>query len=317
MDQNITGGILAGVLAILVLISGLLISLTGITIDYFLTINLLPVMNTFLSPYFIGFLITASLTLCIIMIIITKLDQQKALIFSLVGYLIGIGIILALFIQLEFIVTLLLGGVGIALSIKGYEKQKIGFSPDFKTGASIAGKIVIFVGIGLFLTTLLITLPNASEYEQNFSKDIIDSFISSDTLNINSQLISAVGKLQKETIVSIQATEEYKKLQSNNDPDFFDFEMKLEEIKILYASDEYTKAIASETEKISSSEVGNQNLPLELPFVKDLAKFAWLIYAILALVSVLFIGEIILKNLSALIFAIISKISPSDEDLTK
>ena len=54
MDQKISGLILAIFLAIFVLLSGYLISLTGLSIDYFLTINLLPLADGFLSIYFIA-----------------------------------------------------------------------------------------------------------------------------------------------------------------------------------------------------------------------------------------------------------------------
>ena len=318
MEKNILGIILTFLLAMLIIASGFFLNLTNITLASYLTINLFPLLDNFLSPYFIGFLITISLALTTIILIAHNFETKETMIFSLAGYLIGSLVILALFVQLEFGIVLLFGGLGIILSIKLYEKQEDNFSKSFKTGRSLTGKIILFFGIGVFLTILLMTLPNANEYEQNFSKNILESFVSNDNLNLSSPLIGMLGNMQKETISSIQTTSEYQKLQSKNDPDFLDFENKLEELKILYASKEYQDLVGKEVDNLASSEEILPDLSSELPIVKDIAKFAWLIYAVLAFVSVLFIGEFILKNISSLIFAIINKFThPPNVDLTK
>jgi len=308
MNQNQIGILLALILAILLAISGFLFKLTGLTIELFLTINVLPIANVFLSVYFIGFLIASSLSVAIIIIITNRLNQKKALLFALIGYIIGIIILLLFFVQIELIFVLLFCGLGIVLSIKTYIKEEETFTKKFKSGASIAGKIVLFFGIGIFITILLITLPNASEYEDNFSKDIVESFIGGDNQTISAPLVASLGELQKETIASTQQTQEYKIMQSKNDSDFFNFEMKLEELKLMYTSDEYSKLIAENTSKIIEDSKSKPGFDLELPFVKDIAKYAWLIYALIAFASVLFIGELIIKNLSALIYAILSKL---------
>ena len=309
MDQNYLGIVLASVLAVLIVICGFLFSLTGLMIDFYLTINFLPIANVFLSTYFIGFLILSSFCLAIIIFIASKLEQQKALIFSLAGYLIGVTIILIFFIQIELIFLLLFCGFGIALGIKTHVKEEETFSKNFKSGTSISGKVVLFFGIGIFVTILLITLPSASEYESNFSKDIVNSFVGGDNSALSAPLISSIGQLQKETLQAAQQTQEYKLMQSKNDSDFFKFEMKLEELKVLYTSDEYAKIIAESTSKIIENSESPPSLNFELPFVNDLAKYAWLIYALIAFASVLFIGELIIKNLSALIYAILSKLT--------
>jgi len=309
MDQTHLGIILATILTILIIVDGFLFNLTGITLDYFLTINLLPTANVFLSAYFIGFLIVVSLSLSIIIIIVNKLEQQKAMIFTLLGYIIGIIILLAFFIQIELIFALLFCGFGIALSIKTYNKEEETFTKHFKSGASLAGKTVLFFGIGIFITILLITLPNADEYEQNFSKDIVEGFIGGDNSALSAPLISSLGQLQKETLLAVQQTPEYKLMKSKNDSDFFNFEMKIEELKLLYTSDEYSKIIAENTSKITESNGINPKLNPDLPFVKNVAKYAWLVYALIAFASVLFIGELIIKNLSAFIYAILSKLN--------
>jgi len=251
----------------------------------------------------------SSFCLAIIIFIASKLEQQKALIFSLAGYLIGVTIILIFFIQIELIFLLLFCGFGIALGIKTHVKEEETFSKNFKSGTSISGKVVLFFGIGIFVTILLITLPSASEYESNFSKDIVNSFVGGDNSALSAPLISSIGQLQKETLQAAQQTQEYKLMQSKNDSDFFKFEMKLEELKVLYTSDEYAKIIAESTSKIIENSESPPSLNFELPFVNDLAKYAWLIYALIAFASVLFIGELIIKNLSALIYAILSKLT--------
>ena len=316
MDQNQLGIILAIILALLITITGFLFSLTSITLDFFLTINFLPIANVFLSLYFIGFLVIASLCLATVMTVTDKLEQQKAIIFSLLGYLIGITILLIFFVQIELIFVLLFSGFGIALSIKMHNQDNKTFTKNFKSGASMAGKIVLFFGVGIFVTILLITLPNASEYENSFSSDIIQSFVGGENPSISAPLIASIGQLQKETLSSAQQTPEYKIMQAKNDSDFLKLEMKLEELKLFYTSDEYSKTIAENTSKIIDDSKSKPGFDLELPFVKDIAKYAWLVYALVAFASVVFIGELVIKNLSAFIYAIISKLG-NKQNLTK
>jgi hypothetical protein len=307
MEQKITGALLSLCLAIFVITSGFLISATGLAIDYFLTINLLPLADGFLSIYFILFIITSSISLMLIGLIIRKTSFQQALVFSLLGYIIGVLVTVFFFIQLEFIFALLFTAFGIVVSIKLYHKTDEKFTQKFKTGASISGKIIIFFGIGIFITIILITAPNANEYETNFSNDIVESFIGGEGDSLSAPLLSSLGQLQKETLLSIQKTPEYLLMQSKNDSDFLKLEMKIEEFKTFYTSDKYSKTISKNTKDFVAGDNSGEQLNLELPFVKDLAKYAWLIYALLALASVLFIGELIMKNLSALLFALFSK----------
>ena len=105
-------------------------------------------------------------------------------------------------------------------------------------------------------------------------------------------------------------------MQAKNDSDFLKLEMKLEELKLFYTSDEYSKTIAENTSKIIDDSKSKPGFDLELPFVKDIAKYAWLVYALIAFASVLFIGELIIKNLSAFIYAIIIKLT-TPQNLTK
>ena len=307
MDQKVFGIILALLLAVFVSISGFLLSLTKLTVEYFLTINLLPLADGFLSAYFIGFLITTSICLALITIIITKFKFKEALVFSLIGYILGVFISIAFFIQIEFIFVLSFTVIGIVLSAKLYENIDEGFTKRFKSGTSISGKIIIFFGIGIFITIILITLPNAGTYENNFAQDIVQSFISGDGQGMSAPLISSIGRLQRENLKSVQETPEYKLMQTKNDSDFFKLDMKIEELKVFYTSDEYAQTVSEDVSNLISNDSSDGKLDLQLPFVNDLAKYAWLIYALIALASVLFIGELIIKNLSALIFAITSK----------
>jgi len=307
MDQKISGLILAIFLAIFVLLSGYLISLTGLSIDYFLTINLLPLADGFLSIYFIAFLITVSISLTIINHITKNMPTQEALIVSLGGYLIGAIASAFLFIEIEFIFVLLFTGLGISLSVKMYSQTENNFTQKFKSASAVSGKIVLFFGIGIFILIILITLPDAKTYESNFAGDLVESFIGGEGNNLSAPIISSIGKIQKDTLASVQQTPEYTLMQSKNDSDFFKLEMKLEELKVYYTSEEYLKTVSKETGDFISKDGSTDQLDLELPLVKDLAKYAWLIYALIALASVLFIGELILKNLSALFFAISSK----------
>lgn len=307
MEERTQGIILTILIIVFIVLSGFLFSLTNITIDYFLTINLIPLAGGFLSIEFISFIITSSITLTLLIITISKFDTQEALIYSLTGYVIGILFILLIFIQLQFIFALLFAGFGLALSIKMFENNDETLSKRFKSGSAVTGKLILFFGVGIFITVLLITLPNANEYEKNFSQDFVKSIIGGDDGGIGAPLLSSIGELQKETLNSLQQTTEYKKMQTLNDSDFLRLDNKVNDLKLFYTSKEYQEILANGTNDILTSSDPNQNTTINLPFVNDLAKYAWLVYALLAFVSVIFIGEVILKNISAILYALVSK----------
>ncbi len=321
MEENIKGIILLVLIAFLTTTSSFLLSLTGISVSNFLTINFFPLLEKTMSINFILFLILASITMLTLIIITKTFEMKKTLIVSLVGYALGAILSLVFFLDLNFLPVLLFGGIGIIIATKFFKPKEVTESNLFKEGNSFAGKIVIFFSIGTFIAILLITIPNSQEYENNFTKDILSSFISGDSIGISNQLLDSIGQLQKETLNGIQQTEEYKKMQTKNDSDFFALELKIEDTKVLYTSKEYQDLISEQIKKMGSADSDNaqqinNTLSTNIPQITILAKFAWIIYALTGLIFVIFIGELIIKNLSSLMYAIITKFT-NKQDLTK
>ncbi|MCX6803595.1 MAG: hypothetical protein NTY48_03415 [Candidatus Diapherotrites archaeon] len=162
-------------------------SLTGITIQMFLTINEFALFNTMLGLNFIYFILLSSLSLALIMALGRKYIFKFSLIFGFVGYIIGAVVGIFLFNLLDFTFPILCLLIGIPLGTKYLAKkeEESKYMPLLRSGASAAGRIITIFAILFMLMLFFITIQTKDTLKENFVPEMLKMTIGGDGLGNN------------------------------------------------------------------------------------------------------------------------------------
>jgi hypothetical protein len=311
MDEQISVIIFSIILLITTIISGLFFSLTGIKLESFLTINLFPVLDKFLTIEFLLFILFASITLSMILFIIKKFNLKMAIIITSIGYIVGLVITTILFGLTLFLIPLSFGLIGIIISIFTQDKKEKEYKsmPLLRSGINSSGKIIFFIAVGFLLFTLIITVGNKSDYEQNFSKDVLSLTIGDNgTLqdSVSKPIINSIIESQKQTITNVKNLSGYSELSEKNDIDILTFIANLDGMEAMINSEEYKSLILEQLEKEQKNTDLGKTMLDNLPLINQISIYTWLIYPLLLFMIILGIGNLIVKNLAGIIYYIIS-----------
>lgn len=309
MDDNVTVGIYLSILIIIIIISGYFFSLTGIRLENFLTINLFPLIDSVLTINFLIFIIFASISLSIIGLIIRKFKTKIAMILSSTGYTIGIIISCAIFGLFDFLIPLLFGIIGIVFATITQDKKEKEYKsmPILRSGMASSGKIISFIAIGAVLFTLTMTLTNQSSYEKNFTDGFLSLSIGEEgdlQSTIKEPLINAIVDSQKQTINSIKNLNSFSKLNEKNDSEVLTFLIEFQTFEATINSEAY-KQIMEEQFDLQQDQGISEKIMTTIPLVNNLSKMAWLFYTLTIFIFILMIGNLLVKNISGIIYSIV------------
>jgi hypothetical protein len=298
--------IYSAILFILILTSAYFFSLSGIKLETFLTIDLISLLETFVSIWFIIFLILASFSLAVILLIIKNVETTEDFAIMIIFYLAGIIISLLIFNLFGFILPLLIAIIGIIIATKTIEQKEKEFKsmPVLRAGANAGGKIIIFVALGLFLTLLFTTIPNAKQYEEGFVDDIFEVTIGEEENlknSINEPVIEALVESQRQTLDSVKELPGFDALDESSDNEVLIFVTNFEALSSVINSDNYKEEIKQQFEGKSEELDLGEGIVGQLPIIKEIAKYAWLLYAFSGLVLVFLFGNLIVKNIAGLV----------------
>lgn len=294
---------------ILISISFFLLSLTKINLTDLITINIFNLIEKTTNLEFILFLIMLSLIITFYFHISNILKTKKAMIIILSSWLIGIIINTLLFNLTEFFLVFFIATIGIFLFLRENEQQS-----SFSTGFLVSKKFVLFFSIGLLISLLLITVPNAKELEDNFTNEILKTTIGDGQdlkQLLEEPIIETIISTQEQTILSIQTLPSYQKLIQKDDIDVKQFIMNLEIMQEIISSEEYKQELSEQMSSASelSTDDLSQQLIEDLPIIKNLAKISWILYPLMGFVLSISIFGIIIQILTAIIYTIIKNIN--------
>jgi len=282
---------------------------TGITIQSIMTINSFPLLSAILSINFLVFVILASLSLALILIIGKKYTFKYALLFSITGYLIGIILSTILFKQLANVFILMCFGLiaipaGIVYINKREEELK--YFKKIRAASTGAGRMLLILGLGFFFTLLFIGITNQAKLKEEFVPGFLqvtigDGVTLDDTFQ--GQLVDALLGSQTQMIDTILGFDEFNSFQTNSDIDGLILKAKLEAIKSNLTSQQ-TKNIALAKLKEQNIDLGKE-LIAKINFIKQVSDFVWVLYAISGFLLFTIIGSAIIKNLSAIFYTIL------------
>ncbi|MFA5763277.1 MAG: hypothetical protein WC915_00520 [archaeon] len=320
MDNYITTIALTITLIISIISANFFFSITKITLDHFLTINVFPLINAMISFEFIMFLIFVSLSIACILLIIKHANLQYALGFSLVGYVLGVTLGTILFGNVGFLVPLLLAAGGIPLAFESLIKKEKEYKslPTLRSGISAANKIIILSAVGLLIFILVITFPAQDIYEQRFATQILSTTIG-DAQTFGGMLQTPMVKIivdsQKQTLNSIKKMPGFNQFENKNDADVLTFVTNFNTFDNMVNSDTYITTITDQFAAQTENQELNKQLLEQIPIINEIAKLAWLLYAIEAFILVMFIGNLIVKNLAGLMYILINYLVPGQKTL--
>ncbi len=305
MEEKIKDILLSFFVMIGVILSGFFFSITNITLEKMLTINIFPILEKIFTIEFLFFLIILSLTIAVILFII-KTKKEDAFIINFVGYFLGCLITVIFFNLLEFFVPLLFGLAGILI----ISKTQAGKEKEYKTmktlraGINSTGKIITLLAFGVMVFLLVITIPNASDYEEAFVEDFLKITVGENDVDtsIQESIIESTIEAQISTVEAIKSIRGFSKLHEKDDIDVITFLMNFENLERTLKSEEYKERVIAETiQKTTQEKIGAEMIE-QIPLIKNIASFSWIIYPLLAFLIIIGIGNIIIKNVAGLIF---------------
>jgi len=312
MNEKAPGVVFAACAAVMIIIAAYFFSITQITIEQFLTINTIPLLKEILTINFAAFLLCASFAIGFILAIGKKYLFKYAMVFALVGALIGIAGSLILFPQLvDFFVPIAILLVAIPISLRNLlaREKELKYMAVMRSGAGATGRIVLIICAGFFLYLIFFTLANTQKYEDNFVPELLSYTIGDGPVlsdQFNASLANAMSIQQQQTITQIQSLDSVKNLQAKGDSDGLALISQLDATKAYVTSQDYkTKVMNSlKNQKVDLGE----GVMKQMPMLQLFAKYAWILYPIAALVMTLFVGNLVVRNLGAGIYFILMRI---------
>jgi len=288
---------------------------TGITIQSIMTINSFPLLSAILSINFMIFLIFASLSLALILIIGKKYDFKYALIFSITGYLIGIILSTILFKQLVNVFILMsFGLIAIPAGIVYINKREdeLKYFKKIRAAATGAGRMLLILGLGFFFTLAFIGITNQEKLKEEFIPGFLQMTIGEGvTLDdtFQGQLVDAILGSQNQLVDTILGFDEFDSFQTKNDSDGLALKTKIETIKS-NLQNENTKKMALSKLKEQNIDMGKE-LIAKINFINQVSKLAWVLYAIAGFLLFTLLGGAVIKNLSAIFYTGLFYIFPA------
>jgi uncharacterized integral membrane protein len=232
------------------------------------------------------------------------------------AYCIAAAISIIGFELTDFFIPILFGLIAMPFGIKFLKEkeQELKYFPRVRSGASAAGRMVLVISIGFLVSLAIIGIVNQPTIEKNFVGETLKMTVGDGITLDDSFLNSLTGVLidsQVQTVNMIKNWNEVKNLENKNDLDGLMLVQKLDAMKAGLQS-KTTQEQMVEQMKGKKIDYGSQIME-KMPIMKEYAKYAWIMYAISAFVIIIAIGNLIVKNLSAVIYSMILFILPETQ----
>jgi hypothetical protein len=195
-------------------------------------------------------------------------------------------------------------GLAVALFTLKEKEKELKYFQKIRAGISAGHKILLFSSLGILFTILITTIPANQEIKQNFVDDFlkitfgegitVEDFF---TQQIAEQFIASETQL----LDQVSSFSELKKMEQKNDEDAILFKQKLLALRANINSEETKKILA---EKLKSADISPAKSVLtQMPVFEAVSSIAWALYAVIGFGTASFIGNIVIVNLAALIYA--------------
>jgi hypothetical protein len=307
MDDKYIGIILSVLFFFLIIIDSYLFFLTKINFDLLNTINLFPLIELLVSIEFILFIVFCCFTFALIPLIMSFLERKNSIIILTLIYFFGTLIGCYLFNLIDFFIPLLFGLIGLNIPLIWYKKEQTQKKQYFKSATNKIGKIIVFIALGFFLTSLITTINNEN-YKQEFIDDFMELTINEEESlkdNIQKPLIDSIINSQIQTIKSIKTIPGFSELRNKNDSDVLTFVTGFEILESTINSKQHIEEVTKNYEKQTQNTNIEEELLKQIPFIEKASNYAWLIYSLMLFILINFIGNTLIKNIGGVIYFLV------------
>ncbi len=324
MDKKVLfvlpGAVLSVLVGIFTLLGAYYFSLSGISLKMFLTINTFPLINAVLTLNFLIFLICAALSISMMLVIGRRYPLTGALLLTMIPYFAGAAIGAFIFGLNDFFIPIIASVAGIPVGIRflAEKEDELRYLKRPRAGGSAAGRIITIASLIFALFLLFHTLPQKETLQEEFIPELLLMTIGDENLSMGDsfrmQLAGAISEQQVSTIDTMLRTPALRNLSEKNDPDAQNLISSLEATKTNFRGEEFKKDVADKLES-QNLDIGKELLG-KFPMIALVARFAWLLYPFTALVTLMFIGGLVTRNLAAGFYGLIgSYIRPEEENM--
>lgn len=315
MNLTIKTSLIAFLIVIFCIITGLFFSATKITTTMFLTINFIPLMQAIFSINFIYFIIFGSITIALMLYCGKELNKPQNYLITGGAFLTGSIIALILFNLTEYFLVIILSIAGIPLAINYLSKkeEEVKYMKKFRSGASGAGRFLVVFGVAFIIYLALFGYTTRNSLEKNVTNDILAiSLGNQETLaeQIQGQIIDLLIQGQQSTIQGIKSIPSYSELEKKNDVDVLTFVTTIEAIESHFESEAYKSELSDQIALNPQNNIGKTIIE-QIPLIGFFKKYAWILYTITAFFLISFINEILVKNIAGFFYYLISLIKES------
>lgn len=319
MKNPITGILFAVAFFVCFIMSGYFFSLTNITLNSFLTINSINLIDSIMTLNFLLFCISTSIGLGIIISMGSFYNLKEASMISIPAYVLSVLVLIVAFNLTSFFAPLLLGVFAIPICFMSIQKaREMKTFPILRAGIYSSGKFVLIIGIALFTTLLIIGLMQSQELEKNFTTDLLSTMVG-DNLTLSDQFVlefaQSIATQQVNTIDLMLEQKELQNLIESDSLDAINYHQKLLAYKDAYKGEEYKTKLATDL-KNNQTNFGEEFVT-KFPILNTIAKYSFILYPIFAFMLFITIGNIIINNLAGLVFSGIVKYVPDKEETEK
>ncbi len=303
------GVILSILVAVFVALGAYFFSLAHITVKMFLTINAFPLINSILTMNFLLFLICAAVSIAMMLVIGRRYSFTGALALTIIPYFVGAAIGTFFFGLNEFFIPIagIIIGLPVGIKFLAEKEDELRYLKRPRAGGSAAGRIITIASLIFALFLLLQTLPQKEALREEFVPELLMMTIGDKDLTMGDsfrlQLAESIAAQQVSTIDLMLNQTPLKNLSAKNDQDAQDLISSLNATKLNFEGDAFKKDVA---DKLQSQDLDlGKELLNKFPMIELVSRFAWLMYPFTALVTLMFIGGLITRNLAALFYGVL------------
>jgi hypothetical protein len=271
----------------------------------------MPLLSSLLSLNFLYSVLLVAISVGLALVIEKKNEHKKAILFVLGGYCIGGTISLFLFGLADFLVPAIIAAIAIPFGMGFLTKKELEyeFMPIPRSAAYSAEKIIFITTAGFFFYLLILGYSDSKTLEKNFVPEMLGmttgSNISiSDSMNL--QLAELVSQSKTQVVDQIIAESEMQEMVSKQYYEALVLNEKLKAYKKAYAAPEF-KAQITDALKNQKIDLGGELLS-KFPLIGFFSKIAWILYAVSGLFFCAIIGNVLVKNIAAVIYSTIIRV---------
>ena len=276
-------------------------------------VNFGQTIQSVTSIWFILFIVFFSLSIALICLCARAFDRKEAHIISLAATVVGLVLAISMFGTWGLLIPMVFFVVSIPLMVEITQTKMVELQrfPLMRSVWQSGRRAIGVLAIGLFVSTVILVLPNQSHYVDLFEEGFLELAVNQDLgeSGINDQAAELYVNYNNQLLGQLMQTPQFQRLQIKNDPEVIDY---VNSVRILQAQTQTPEFKEQIKEQLKQNSASNPTRLLTIDFLKQqsplmnqtftaIEQYYWLIAAFIAAGLFSFIGGIIITPLAGLL----------------